>query len=407
MAKDEGLSIEEVATNVASGTAVIPVHRNRKANVVGIGMGMRTKVNASIGASSDKADMEYEVEKAKTAESSGADTLMELSVAGNLTKIRREVLASIALPVGSVPVYQAMVESIEKLGAMVKMVPDYLFDVIEQQAKDGIGFMAIHSSINTIVLDRLIKQGYRTGGLVSRGGAFLVSWMRHTGKENPLYSDFDRLVEILKRYDVVLSLGNGMRAGAVDDSTDRAQIQELIINSELADYARERGVQVIIEGPGHIPIDEIETNVKLQKKLSKNAPFYMLGPITTDIAPGYDHITSAIGAAISSAAGADFICYVTPSEHLALPTVEDVKEGVIVARIAAHTGDMVKLPKVRKRDKKMSVARKNLDWQAQFSLALTSEKAKEIRGKNRPKDEATCSMCGELCALKITNELFE
>ncbi|MEK6728742.1 MAG: phosphomethylpyrimidine synthase ThiC, partial [Planctomycetota bacterium] len=259
-----------------------------------------------------------------------------------------------------------------------------------------------------ITLERLRKQGYRYGGLVSRGGSFLTAWMNHNKKENPLYEQIDRLIAIMKKHDVILSLGNGLRAGAIHDSTDRAQIQELIINSEIAEYAQSKGVQIIVEGPGHIPIDEIEANVLIQKRLSNNAPFYMLGPITTDIAPGYDHISSAIGAALSSSYGADFICYVTPPEHLALPGPDDVREGVMAARIAAHVGDMVKLKdKAKNLDLKMGVARRDLDWKTQYETAITRERAQEIRGSRPPMDEDTCTMCGSLCSLKGVMKYYE
>ncbi|MDI6786714.1 MAG: phosphomethylpyrimidine synthase [bacterium] len=405
VAEKEKLSSEYIKDMIIQGKVVIPVNINRECKPVGIGKGLRTKVNASIGTSSDIVDLEMEVEKAKIAEKYGADTLMELSTGGNLDLIRREVLKTISLPIGNVPLYQAAIESIREFGSVVKMKADFLFEVIEKQAKEGIGFMAIHCGINLLTLERLKNQNYRYGGLVSRGGAFMTAWMLHNKEENPLYSQFERLVEILRKYDTVLSLGNGMRAGAIHDSSDRAQIQELIINCELADVARKMGVQVIVEGPGHIPIDEIEANVIIQKRMSGEAPFYMLGPLTTDIAPGYDHISAAIGASLSTAYGADLICYVTPPEHVALPFPEDVKEGVIAARIATHIGDMVKLNK-REDDLKMAYARRSLNWEEQFKLAINSERAEKIREERVPKDSDTCTMCGEYCAVKIVNENF-
>ncbi|MHC4140097.1 MAG: phosphomethylpyrimidine synthase ThiC, partial [Planctomycetota bacterium] len=280
---------EFIRDGIANGHIVIYGNPQRKSRVIGIGGGLRTKINASIGTSPDIIDFDMEVEKAKVAEKAGADTLMELSTGGNLSEVRRRVLDAISLTVGTVPLYQAVMETIDKKGSVVHMESDFLFDVIEQQAQDGIGFMAIHCGINMITLERLRKQGYRYGGLVSRGGSFLTAWMNHNKRENPLYEELDRLIDIMKKYDVILSLGNGLRAGAVHDSTDRAQIQELIMNSEVAEYAQSKGVQIIVEGPGHIPIDEIEANVIIQKRMSNNAPFYMLGPITTDVTPGYDH----------------------------------------------------------------------------------------------------------------------
>jgi len=400
---------EFIRNGIANGHIVIYGNPQRKSKVVGIGQGLRTKINASIGTSPDIIDFDMEVKKAQVAEEAGADTLMELSTGGNLSEVRRRVLDAVSLTVGNVPLYQAAMETIDKKGSVVHMESDFLFDCIEQQAQDGIGFMAIHCGINMITLERLRKQGYRYGGLVSRGGSFLTAWMNHNKKENPLYEELDRLIAIMKKYDVILSLGNGLRAGAVHDSTDRAQIQELIMNSEVAEYAQSKGVQIIVEGPGHIPIDEIEANVIIQKRMSNNAPFYMLGPITTDVTPGYDHISSAIGAALSSRYGADFICYVTPPEHLALPTPDDVREGIMAAKVATHVGDMVKLKdKVKNQDLKMGIARRDLDWKTQFETAITRERAEEIR-KSRPPMEAeeTCTMCGAVCSLKGVAEYYE
>ena len=404
----DDVSPEFIRDGIANGRIVIYGNPQRKSTVVGIGQGLRTKINASIGTSPDIVDFDMEVEKAKVAEKAGADTLMELSTGGDLGEIRKRVLDSTSLTVGTVPLYQAAMETIEKKGSVVKMESDFLFEIIERQAQDGIGFMAIHCGINMITLERLRKQGYRYGGLVSRGGSFLTAWMNHNKKENPLYEEIDRLIDIMKKYDVILSLGNGLRAGAVHDSTDRAQIQELIMNSEVAEYAQKKGVQIIVEGPGHIPIDEIEANVIIQKRMSNNAPFYMLGPITTDVTPGYDHISSAIGAALSSRYGADFICYVTPPEHLALPTADDVREGVMAAKVAVHVGDMVKLKdKVKNQDLKMGIARRDLDWKTQFETAITSEKAEEIRKSRPPMEEETCTMCGPVCSLKGVMEYYE
>ena len=404
----DDVSPEFIRDGIANGRIVIYGNPQRKSTVVGIGQGLRTKINASIGTSPDIIDFDMEVEKAKVAEKAGADTLMELSTGGDLGEIRKRILDSTSLTVGTVPLYQAAMETIEKKGSVVKMESDFLFEIIERQAQDGIGFMAIHCGINMITLERLRKQGYRYGGLVSRGGSFLTAWMNHNKKENPLYEEIDRLIDIMKKYDVILSLGNGLRAGAVHDSTDRAQIQELIMNSEVAEYAQKKGVQIIVEGPGHIPIDEIEANVIIQKRMSNNAPFYMLGPITTDVTPGYDHISSAIGAALSSRYGADFICYVTPPEHLALPTADDVREGVMAAKVAVHVGDMVKLKdKVKNHDLKMGIARRDLDWKTQFETAITSEKAEEIRKSRPPMEEETCTMCGPVCSLKGVMEYYE
>ncbi|WP_332450534.1 phosphomethylpyrimidine synthase ThiC [Methanoculleus sp.] len=404
VAAAEGVTEDFVRRGVAEGHIVIPVSPYRKVKICGIGEGLRTKVNASIGTSSDIIDVDMEVEKVRQAERAGADTLMELSTGGDFAEIRRRVVEATTLSVGSVPLYQAFIEAARKKGAVVHMEEDDLFRITAEQAKLGTNFMAIHTGINYETMKRLKNQG-RHGGLVSRGGAFMTAWMLHNEKENPLYSEFDYLVEILKEHEVTLSFGNGMRAGAVHDATDRAQIQELLINAELADKAHEQGVQAIIEGPGHIPIDEIQTNVVLQKRVTNRKPFYMLGPLVTDIAPGYDDRVAAIGAALSSSYGADFICYVTPAEHLALPTPEEVYEGVISSRIAAHVGDMIKLKK-RDADLEMGHARRDLDWERQFAVAMNPERARAIRAERMPADTDGCTMCGDFCALKIVGRHF-
>lgn len=405
VAVQEGVTEDFVRRSMAAGHIVIPISPYRKVKVCGIGEGLRTKVNCSIGTSSDIVDIDMEVEKAKAGEAAGADTLMELSTGGDFFEIRRRVIEATSLSVGSVPLYQAFIEAARKDGAVIHMREDDLFRITEEQAKLGTNFMAIHTGINRDTMKRLQNQG-RHGGLCSRGGAFLTAWMLHNDKENPLYSEFDYLCEILKEHEVTLSTGNGMRAGAIHDATDRAQIQELVINAELADKAHDMGIQVIVEGPGHVPIDEIETNVKLMKRMSGNKPFYMLGPIVTDIAPGYDDRVAAIGAALSSSHGADFICYVTPAEHLALPNIEDVKEGVISSRIAAHVGDMIKLNK-RDQDLAMGHARRDLDWNAQYNLSINPERAKKIRSERKPADNDACTMCGDYCALKIVNKFIK
>ncbi len=405
-AMDEGLSPELVRSRVAAGQIVIPSNKNRESRVIGIGKGLRTKVNASIGTSTEIADISMEVEKARIAEKYGADTLMDLSVGGDIAGIRKAVMDSIKLPVGTVPLYEAFAKAIERYGSAVNMPEELLWEITEQQCAEGVTFMAIHCGINRKTVEMLRKQNYRYGGLVSKGGSYMVAWMEHNNKENPLYEHFDRVVDILKKYDTVLSLGNGFRAGAIHDSTDRVQIQELLINCELADIGRQMGCQTMVEGPGHIPINEIEANIILEKKMSGESPFYMLGPITTDIAPGYDHITAAIGAALSSSFGADFICYVTPSEHLGLPFPADVREGVIAARIAAHVGDMVKR-KDMDADKQMSKARRDMKWDAQFAYAIDPERAREIKNSRGNGDEHSCTMCGKFCANDTLMGMFE
>lgn len=407
VARDEGLSAEFVRQMVAEGKIVIPWNHNRKPKPVGIGKGLRTKVNASIGTSSDIVDYAAEIRKAQAAQAAGADTLMELSVGGDLDRVRREVIAAVELPVGNVPLYQAFCEAARKYGDPNKLDEAMLFDIIEQQCADGMAFMAVHCGINLYTIERLRKQGYRYGGLVSKGGVSMVAWMLANGRENPLYEKFDRVISILKKYDTVLSLGNGLRAGAIHDSHDRAMVQELLINCELAEMGQEMGCQMLVEGPGHMPLDEIETNIRLQKRMSNDAPYYMLGPISTDVVPGYDHISAAIGSAQSSRYGADLICYITPAEHLALPNEQDVIDGVKAAKVAAYIGDMNKYPeRNRQRDKAMSKARRDLDWNKQFELALFPEDARAIRASRIPEDEQTCTMCGDFCASRGAGKLF-
>ena len=406
VAKIENKSEDFILRSVANGTIVIPSNVHRDIEAAGIGAGLRTKVNATVGTSTDIVNFDEEVQKAQIAIDHGADCLMELSIGGDMNVIRRRVLDMSPIPVGSVPVYQAAIESIREKGSVVDMDEDDLFNAIEKQAKDGIDFMAIHSSINIETLTRLKRQG-RVTGLVSRGGSFMSGWIVENQKENPLYENFDYVLEIAKEHDVVLSLANGMRAGSIADSTDRAQIQELIILGELIDRSRAAGVKCMIEGPGHIPINEIPTNVMIQKKMCSNAPFYMLGPIVCDVAPGYDHIVSAIGAAESARAGADFICYVTPAEHLALPTPEDVKEGVIATRIGAYAGDLSTGAVDGSQDLAMAEARKRLDWQAQYNAAMFPEAASAKRNQRPPEDDDACTMCGDYCAIKIVNNWLD
>jgi phosphomethylpyrimidine synthase len=407
VARDEEITPQIILERVASGTVVIPNNTGRRHRIVGIGKGLRTKVNASIGTSSDIVDVGAEVAKARAAEEEGSDTLMELSVGGDLDEIRREVLAATSLPVGNVPLYQAFCEATRRYGHPDRLDEEMLFELIERQCADGISFMAIHCGINLYTVERLKRQGYRYGGLVSKGGTFMISWMLANKKENPLYAKFDRVAAILKKYDVVLSLGNGIRAGAIHDSSDRAQVAELVINCELAEIGREMGCQMMVEGPGHVPLDEIEGNIQLEKRMSGNAPYYVLGPLPCDVGAGYDHVTAAVGAASSSRYGADLICYITPAEHLALPNVEDVREGVRVARLAVHMGDVVKLGgRVRDRNREMSKARRDMQWGRQFDLGLFGQQARRIRAGRAPEDEATCTMCGDFCAAKNAGALF-
>jgi len=407
VADDEQKDVDWVRSMVAAGEIVIPVHADRPAQkIVGIGSGLRTKVNASIGTSSDIRDIDLERKKARVAEEEGADTLMELSTGGDLDRVRREVLAATNLPVGNVPLYQAFAETIRKYRNPNKLDPEYLFDLIEQQLEDGISFMAIHCGINRFSIERLRKQGYRYGGLVSKGGTFMVSWMEYNNRENPLYEQFDRVCALMKKHDAVLSLGNGIRAGAIHDSHDRAQMAEMIINCELAELGRDMGCQMMVEGPGHVPLDEIGANILLEKRMSGNAPYYMLGPLPMDSGAGYDHITAAVGAAHSAWQGADLICYITPAEHLALPGVEDVRAGVRATRLAARIGDIARDPDMREREKQMALARRDMDWQAQMELLMFPEQAQKVREERSPENKKTCTMCGDFCAMQRGVSLF-
>ena len=339
-AETEGVHPDDLIKDIASGRTVIPCNINRRDTFrpVGIGRNLSVKVNANLGASSDQADFEAERDKLRAAVEAGADAVMDLSVGGNLPALRRMVIKESGLPVGTVPMYQAAIETVREGGGIVSMTEEKIFQVIEEQALDGVDFMTVHAGLTLESLERLRSQG-RLTDVVSRGGAFLTAWMLFNQQENPLFESYDRLLELAGTYDVTLSLGDGLRPGCLADATDRAQVQELIILGELAARAREAGVQVMIEGPGHVPLDQVETNVKLQKSLCQGAPFYVLGPLVTDAAAGHDHIACAIGGAVAGMAGADFLCYVTPAEHLRLPDASDVRTGVIAAKIAAHAAD--------------------------------------------------------------------
>lgn len=407
VAKDEGIDPETLRKTVQEGKAVIlanKAHKNFRPK--GVGYGLTVKVNANIGTSPEVCDIDLELRKLRMAKEAGADTIMDLSTGGDLDEIRRIIIQNAELPVGTVPIYQAAIEAARKKKGIVRMEVEEIFEVIERQAADGVDFMTVHCGVTRRSLERLRKQG-RITDIVSRGGAFLAEWMIFNNRENPLYEHFDRLLEIAKRYDVTLSLGDGLRPGSIEDATDRAQIDELLTLGELAKAAREEGVQVMIEGPGHVPINLIEANIILEKKICDGAPFYVLGPVVTDIAPGYDHITSAIGGALAAFYGADFLCYVTPSEHLGLPTPEDVREGVIVTRIAAHAADIARgNKKALERDRLMSKFRKALDWEGQLKYAIDPEKIIAFRKGRKLKDDH-CTMCGEYCAIRIIKEFFK
>ncbi|MHB8172845.1 MAG: phosphomethylpyrimidine synthase ThiC [Nitrospirota bacterium] len=407
-AKSEGLPPEFLMRGLAEGTVVIC--RNRVHSGIAplaVGKGTRTKINANIGTSKDNSDIDNELAKLRAAVSLGADAVMDLSTGGPIKEIRQRLMAVSTVAVGTVPIYQAAVEAAAIKGSVVDMTGDDMFRSIEEQAAQGVDFVTVHCGVTLASVGQIKKEG-RILDVVSRGGAFLVEWMVVNGKQNPLYEDYGRLLEIAKKYDLVLSLGDGLRPGCLADATDRGQITELVTLGELTDAAWAEGVQVMIEGPGHVPLHEVETNIKIQKALCKGAPFYVLGPLVTDIAPGYDHITSAIGGAVAGMAGADFLCYVTPSEHLRLPDIEDVKEGVVAAKIAAHAADVAKgFPGALEKDIAMAKARKALDWEGQIAMSVNPEKARALHTPGQGEGTDACTMCGEFCAIKHVNEYFK
>ena len=405
VACQEHLDVDLLVQRVAQGAIVIPRNKNRELKEVrGIGQGLRTKVNANIGTSRDFPSVEDELAKLDAAVEAGADTVMDLSTGGDLEFIRQEILRRCPVPLGTVPIYEAAVRIGSERGSITRMTAEDLLDVIERQAKQGVDFMTIHCGVTRETVERLRRQG-RIADVVSRGGAFLVTWMLANERENPLYESYDDILAIAREHDVTLSLGDGLRPGCLSDATDRPQVQELIVLGELVRRARDAGVQVMVEGPGHVPLDQIAANVLLEKRLCEGAPFYVLGPIVTDVAPGYDHITAAIGGALAASAGADFICYVTPTEHLGLPTPEDVREGVIAARIAGHAADIVKgVPSALDWDLEMARARKARDWDRQANLSIDPDRARSIRNKRSSADQEVCSMCSEFCAMKIVEE---
>jgi phosphomethylpyrimidine synthase len=402
VAKKEGLEPEFIRQGVENGTIVIPCNINHK-NLIptGIGKGLSTKVNANIGTSDAFPDIDKELDKLRAAIKAGTDTIMDLSTGGDINLSRKKIIEASNVAIGTVPVYQAMIESYNRYNNMVDLTADELFSIIEEQAKDGVDFITVHCGVTLETIDRLKNEG-RLTDIVSRGGAYMTGWILYNNKENPLYQQYDRLLDIARKYDVTLSLGDGLRPGCLSDATDRAQVQELIILGELVKRAWDAGVQVMVEGPGHVPLNQIETNIKLQKRLCHGAPFYVLGPLVTDIAPGYDHITAAIGGSIAAASGADFLCYVTPAEHLGLPDIDDVREGVIASKIAAHAADIVKDVKGSwQKNEEMARARKALDWDRQIQLSLDPIKAERMRKAKNTSQEAACTMCGKYCAMKV------
>lgn len=406
IAELEGVSVREIVSGVAKGKIVIPGNKNReKVKPTGIGEGLRTKVNANIGTSPDYSNAGEEAEKAKASVEYGADTVMDLSIGGNIAEIRRKILSSVSIPLGTVPVYQAGLEAAEE-GSVVKMSSDDMFNTIREHAENGVDFTTVHCGVTLDTVESLRKKG-RLMNFVSRGGSFIAAWMLHNEQENPLYDEFDYLLEIAREHDLTLSLGDGLRPGCLADASDEPQFKELFTLGELVRRSREKDVQAMVEGPGHLPMDQIEANVKLEKTICDGAPFYVLGPIVTDIAPGYDHIVGAIGGAIAARAGADFLCYVTPAEHLCLPSLQDVKEGVVASKIAAHSADLAN-GRDRDLDREMSKARGDFDWKKQFRIAIDPRRARKRRAERPARiDPETCSMCSDFCALKMVEEYLE
>jgi len=400
VAKEEGFDSAFVRKGVEDGTIVILKNRLHEwAKPVGVGKGLRTKINVNLGTSPDKVDFDLELKKLKLSMKLEADTVMDLSTGGEIRDLRVAILKESKIPVGTVPIYETACRLAKNGKTILEMTRESLFSVIQDHLESGVDFLTVHCGLTRRAMP-IIDQKKRTTGIVSRGGSFLYKWMKHHNKENPLYEDYDDLLDMAKEYNATLSLGDGLRPGSIADSTDRTQVEELLILGELVDRAKDKGVQAMVEGPGHIPIHEIEANVLLEKKLCHQAPFYVLGPLVIDCAPGYDHIVSAIGGAVAGSAGADFLCYVTPSEHLGLPDLEDVRQGIMASKIAAHTADIAKGVKMaEKQDTLISQARKKFDWERVISLSLDPERAKKKRGEIGS-DSQKCTMCGQFCAMR-------
>lgn len=401
----ERITETDLLSRLASGTIAIPANRHHTNLLAkGIGTGLTTKINVNLGVSEDCCNVEKELDKVRRAVALKADAIMDLSTFGDTRAFRRRTVEVCPVMIGTVPVYDAVARYGKEVA---KISVDDFFDVVRMHAEDGVDFMTIHAGLTQTAVQRL-RTNPRLTHVVSRGGSLLLEWMEINGKENPFYEHFDRLLSLCRDYDVTLSLGDGLRPGCLRDATDAAQIQELIILGELTKRCWAADVQVMIEGPGHVPLNEVVANMQLEKKLCHGAPFYVLGPIVTDVAPGYDHITSAIGGALAAAHGADFLCYVTPAEHLRLPDADDMKEGIIASRIAAHAADIAKgIPGAIDWDNAMSKARKELNWTTMFELAMDPEKAKAYRASSQPIDQEVCTMCGDLCAVKRSRNILE
>jgi phosphomethylpyrimidine synthase len=405
VAEKEGKNVEEIRSLLSEGKVIIPANKNHTSlDPEGIGQGLRTKINVNLGISKDCCNFEIEMEKVKKALEFKAEAIMDLSSYGKTQEFRERLIGISPAMIGTVPIYDAVGFYDKELSSITA---EEFLEVVEKHARDGVDFMTIHAGINKSTAERF-KNNKRLTNIVSRGGSLLFAWMELTGNENPFYEYFDRVLDIFEKYDVTISLGDACRPGSINDSTDVSQVEELIVLGELTKKAWERNVQVMIEGPGHMAMNEIAANMVLEKRLCHGAPFYVLGPLVTDIAPGYDHITSAIGGAIAAANGADFLCYVTPAEHLRLPDLEDMKEGIIASKIAAHAADLaLGIKGSRDWDNQMSEARKNLDWEKMFDLAIDKEKPRRYRENSKPEYEDTCTMCGKMCAVRNMNKILK
>ena len=402
VAEKEHFDVEELRELIAKGQVIIPCNKNHKSiSPSGVGAKLTTKINVNLGVSRDWKDVDMEYEKVHSAVEMGAEAIMDLSSYGDTRRFRRKLTSECPAMIGTVPIYDAVVYYHKALG---KITSEEWIDIVRMHAEDGVDFMTIHCGMNRATAARF-KQNKRLMNIVSRGGSIMFAWMEMTGKENPFYEHFDEILDICREYDITLSLGDACRPGCIADATDTAQIEELITLGELTKRAWAHNVQVMVEGPGHVPLDQVEANMKVQQSICQGAPFYVLGPIVTDVAPGYDHITSAIGGAVAAMSGAAFLCYVTPAEHLALPNLEDVKQGIMASKIAAHAADIAKgVRGAREIDDKMADARRKLDWEAQWECAMDPETAKRIWNERKPEHDDTCSMCGKFCAVRSMNK---
>lgn len=406
IARREGIDPKLFRRLLARGRIVIVRNRRHRIQPLAIGEGLRTKINANIGTSPDHVDLRQELKKLAAAVAAGADTVMDLSTGGDITRIRRAIISASRVPIGTVPIYEAAIACRRRRKSFVDATCDEIFEVIEQHLDDGVDFITVHCGVTRRSV-RGMERRPRLCGVVSRGGSMLIEWMKTNRRENPLYEDYDRLLKLARKYDATLSLGDGLRPGSIADATDRYQVRELEVIGELVRRARRAGVSVMVEGPGHVPIQEIEANIRLEKKICSGAPFYVLGPLVTDIGAGHDHIVAAIGGALAAWHGADYLCYVTPSEHLGLPNVEEVRQGVIASRIAAHAADIGKnVNGARRRDRLLSKARFRLDWPSMMKLFLDPDRARRIFNRRSSKSDLACTMCGEFCAMKKTREVL-